>query len=187
MLDLANRRDFLMAALLFEGSLIAVAAGLGWWFGIAPGERLAWEIRGLIWGIGGTLPMVVLFVLGNRYPVGPLRRIKQFLFDALGPSLVACCWYDLFVVAAVAGIGEEMLFRGVLHPLVGLAWSNVLFGLAHFITPTYALLAGLIGSYLGWLLNASGNILAPIIAHGLYDFLAFVLVAREFRRSRPAP
>ena len=184
MFDLTNRYDFLGAAILFEGCLIGVAAGLGWWFGIDPVSRLSWEGRGVAWGLAATIPMIGFFLVANRYPLGPLRNIKQFLLETLGPSLVACRWYDLLLVAAVAGIGEELLFRGVLHPWAGPVWSNVLFGLAHFITPTYALLAGLIGGYLGWLLDQADNILAPIIAHGLYDFLAFLVVARECRKTQ---
>jgi hypothetical protein len=181
MFDLTSRYDFLSVALLFEGSLIGMAGLVGWWFGVDPLAGFAWELRGLGWGLAGTLPMLALFLLGYRYPVGPLRRIRQFLLDALGPSLIVCRWYDLLLVAAVAGLSEELLFRGVLHPLLGPLWSNVLFGLVHFITPAYALLAGLLGGYLGWMLSASGNLLAPAIAHGLYDFLAFLVVARECR------
>ena len=184
MLDLTNRYDFLAMAVLFEGSLIGIAAALGWWFDVDPLARLAWDGRGLIWGLAATVPMIGLFLAANRFPFGPLRTIKQFLHAALGPSLVACRWYDLLLVALVAGIGEELLFRGVLQPLMGKLWSNVLFGLLHFITLPYALLAGLIGGYLGWLLDQSENILAPIIAHGLYDFLAFLVVARECRKAR---
>lgn len=186
MIDLTRRHDFLGAAVLFEGSLIGVAAALGWWFEIDPLARLAWDVGGLFWGLGATLPMIGLFLAANRYPLGPLRRIKDFLHEALGPSLAVCRWYDLLLVAAVAGFGEEVLFRGVLQPLMNLFWSNVVFGLVHFITPIYALLAGVIGGYLGWLLNHSGNILAPIIAHGLYDFLAFLVVAREYRERTSA-
>lgn len=181
MIDLTRRYDFLGAAVLFEGSLIGVAGALGWWFEIDPLGQLAWDVGGLLSGLAATLPMIGLFLAANRYPLGPLRRIKEFLHEALGPSLAACRWYDLLLVAAVAGFGEEVLFRGVLQPLINLFWSNVVFGLVHFITPVYALLAGVIGAYLGWLLNHSGNILAPVIAHGLYDFLAFLVVAREYR------
>jgi membrane protease YdiL (CAAX protease family) len=127
--------------------------------------------------------MIALFLAGSRFPVGPLRTIKELLLELLGPSLAACRWYDLLLVATVAGFSEELLFRGVLQPLLGLIWSNVLFGLAHAVTVSYAVLAGLIGGYLGWMLSASGNLLAPIIAHALYDFLAFLAVAREWRQS----
>jgi membrane protease YdiL (CAAX protease family) len=184
MFDLTNRYEFLTAAVLFEGSLIGIAAALGWWFEIDPLARLVWEYRGVTWGLAATVPMIGLFLVANRFPVGPLKAIKQFLHDSLGPSLVACRWYDLLLVAIVAGIGEELLFRGVFQPLMGKLWSNVIFGLLHFITAWYALLAALIGAYLGWLLDQSENVLAPIVTHGLYDFLAFLVVAREYRRSR---
>jgi membrane protease YdiL (CAAX protease family) len=184
MFDLTKRYDFLSVAVLFEGSLVGIAAALGWWFGVDPLAHLAWDVRGIFWGLAATIPMIGLFLAANRFPIGPLRTIKHFLHEALGPSLVACRWYDLLLVAAVAGIGEELLFRGVLQPLVGILWSNVLFGLLHFITLSYALLAGLIGGYLGWLLNESENILAPIITHGMYDFLAFLVVARDCRKAR---
>lgn len=186
MVDLTRRYDFLGAAVLFEGSLIGVAGALGWWFEIDPLGQLAWDVGGLLWGLAATLPMIGLFLAANRYPLGPLRRIKELLHEALGPSLATCRWYDLLLIAAVAGFGEEVLFRGVLQPLMNLFWSNVVFGLVHFITPAYALLAGAIGAYLGWLLNESGNILAPVIAHGLYDFLAFLVVAREYRETAAA-
>ncbi len=181
MFDLTNRYEFLTLAVLFEGGLIGIASALGWWFGVDPLAHFAWSASGLYWGLVATVPMFGLFLVTNRFPIGPLRGIKQFLHDALGPSLVACRWYDLLLLAAVAGMGEELLFRGVLQPLLGNFWSNVIFGLAHLITLPYAILAGLIGGYLGWLLDQSDNILAPIITHGLYDFLAFLVVARECR------
>lgn len=182
--DLTNRRHFVPLAFAFEGSLAAIAFGLGWCFGVKPAARITFETQGLLWGAAGTIPMIILFAVANRYPVGPLRKIKQFLLEALGPSLVACTWYDLLFLATVAGIGEELLFRGVLQPVCGLFWSNVLFGLAHFITPAYALFAGAVGGYLGGLLEGANNLLAPIVAHALYDFLAFLIVARECR-ARP--
>lgn len=185
MLDLTSRRDFLALALLFEGSLAGLAAGLGWWFQIDPLAQLNWDVRAAGWGLAAAVPMFCLFLLGDRFPVGPLRVIKQFLHEMLGPSLAACRWYDLLSVALVAGAGEELLFRGVLQPLTGLVWSNILFGLAHSITPLYAVLAGLIGLYLGWVFETSGSLLAPILAHGLYDFFAFLVVARACRSNCP--
>jgi membrane protease YdiL (CAAX protease family) len=48
----------------------------------------------------------------------------------------------------------------------------VLFGLLHLVTPTYAVLAALMGGYLGWLYVRTGNLLVAIIVHALYDFFA---------------
>ena len=48
----------------------------------------------------------------------------------------------------------------------------------NLITPTYGVLAALIGVYLGWVWLASGNLLAPVVAHALYDFVALVVLVR---------
>ena len=62
--------------------------------------------------------------------------------------------------------------------LVGLAVAASLFGAAHWITAEYAALAGLIGLYLGAVWLWSGNLLAPMAAHALYDFLVLVYLTR---------
>jgi membrane protease YdiL (CAAX protease family) len=105
------------------------------------------------------------------------------------PLLETCSLFDLALISLVAGVGEEALFRGVIQ--MGLAnslgpWGAIvvtamLFGLVHFITPTYAVLAGLIGVYFGWLMTASENLLLPIVVHVLYDFLALTYVVREYK------
>lgn len=182
MFDPTNRHDFLRIATLFEGSLIVAAAGLGVWFGIHPMERLTLTAAGFIRGCVATLPMFALFAVTYRWPMGPLRRIKQTLLETLGPSLAVCRWHELMLLAAVAGISEELLFRGVLQIRLGLFGSNLLFGIAHSVSPMYVVLAGGMGLYLGWLFQATGNLLAPIVAHALYDFLAFLVVARDCRR-----
>ena len=100
------------------------------------------------------------------------------------------------MIATLAGLGEEMLFRGVVqgaiaHRLDGEAgmWiallvAGVLFGLGHCITVTYALLAGLIGIYLGAIWRLTDNLLVPIIAHAAYDFAALVYLVR-IRKGKP--
>ena len=89
---------------------------------------------------------------------------------------------DLALISALAGLGEELLFRGVLQTVlagaVGLglavALTSIVFGLAHFISFTYAAYATVVGVYLGVLLIVFGNLLVPVVAHAAYDFLALV-------------
>lgn len=186
-----NRNNFINIAFWFEGSLIGVAWFIGWLVGINPIADLSVGSISLFWGIVGTIPLFLLFLLFYQYPVGPLYSIKKSLLDILGPFLSTCKWYDLVILAIVAGISEEVLFRGVLQPWLeedfglfgGVILSNVIFGLLHWITPMYALLAGLIGIYLAYMMDITGarNLLTPIIIHGLYDYLAFVVVAVAYR------
>ncbi len=127
--------------------------------------------------------MVVGLVVMDRYPWGPLRDLDRIMREGVLPLFRDCSLGELLLVSVLAGLGEEMLFRGVVQvgferllgsPWIALAAASVLFGLAHPITMTYAVLAGLIGVYFGWLLMATGNLLAPITTHAAYDFVALV-------------
>ena len=98
---------------------------------------------------------------------------------------------DLLGISLLAGLGEEILFRGVsqeaftgwFNVWVGVLMASVLFGLMHSITFTYVLLATLMGAYLGcvWLW-ADHNLLVIVLTHALYDFLVLLWLLRG-----PAP
>ena len=62
---------------------------------------------------------------------------------------------------------------------MALSVASVLFGLGHLITPVYAVLAAVIGFYLGALFLATDNLLIAIVAHGLYDFVALLYLIRR--------
>ncbi|MGN6393189.1 MAG: lysostaphin resistance A-like protein [Gemmatimonadales bacterium] len=102
----------------------------------------------------------------------------------LGPWLAGATSGELLLVAVCAGVGEEALFRGVVQAaLLGRvpSWAAVgltalLFGLAHALTATYAVLATLMGAYLGGLQLACDNLLVPILTHALYDLVALHLL-----------
>jgi len=80
-------------------------------------------------------------------------------------------------LGAAAGIGEEMLFRGVLQEALATRFgdslavisSSIIFGLLHAVTPLYAALASLASFFFGFLYLQSSNLAVPIICHGLYD------------------
>ncbi len=150
--------------------------------------RLAWEAESVAAGLAATVPPA-LFALyavsksGLRWRL--LKRthdqIKEFMGGAIkGSSLPA-----LSALALAAGIGEEILFRGTLVPLWGWVAANLLFAAAHAINPALFSVALLLGFYLTWLHQATGNLLAPILVHWLYDTLALYLYRRRFRRLRP--
>ncbi len=185
-------------AMLFEGGLVVLASGLvgvlAWW----PG----WHLWQSIWPTWRALPAAVLsgvlatipLVGGYLVLVGltwrPLVRLRRETVRVAHLLLGDASTWELAVVSVLAGVGEEMLFRGVIQPvavclttpLVGLIAASLLFGLAHCLTWLYFSFAALIGFYLGALALLCGEIVTPAVAHGLYDFVVLVHVLKLGRR-----
>lgn len=200
-----DRSQFLNMAAMFEGALVVIAMILGWLTGVDPFASLTWSWSAVGWGLICVLPMLVTFFTMYLIPWSPIRRIREFLLDTLGPLLDQCRWFDLILLALLAGVTEEVLFRGALQPIFEKAFvsfnmpvspggssivcANILFGLAHFITPLYGILAALMGGFLSGVqqLAPQQNLLAPIVTHAAYDWIAFLIVVREYRnRDRSA-
>ncbi len=177
-----SRHQFLWLATAFEGSLVLIAYFLGHWLLIDPLGHFHLNLNAIILGLIGCLPLYGLFVLSYRLEVA--RDIRNFLIEKLGGLLAGCTGFELLYLGLLAGVTEEILFRGLLQPwleqdwgwLGGLIFSNMIFALLHWITPLYALLAGICGVYLGLTLDIGPerNLLTPILVHALYDFLAFM-------------
>ena len=193
--------SFAVTAALFEGSLAVLAVCIGWALDRPPMATFQLNSIDLGWGIVATLPPLGFFWLCMKAPWRPFAKIMQALDESLIPLFCQCRMLDLAVIALLAGLGEEMLFRGIVQGWVadkvggpygigiGLALSAVIFGLLHSITPTYAILAGCIGLYLGAIWLVTDNLLVPITSHALYDFLAllyFVQVRKPKTLSKPA-
>lgn len=185
--------DFFKSACYFEASLILVAVFLGWVAGIDPFENIYFSETAIVFGLIGTAPLFLMFLALEKVQGESVVNIRKLLLNTLGPGLHRYHWTDLLILAAIAGVSEELLFRGVIQPWIETSWgitaglilSNIVFGLVHAVTPLYAVLAALVGIYLGLSLDYGGerNLLTPIIIHGFYDFLAFVALMRAYRAS----
>lgn len=185
--------NFFKTACYFESALIIVAIILGEIAEINPFENIHFSETAVFYGILGTLPLYLMY-MGMEYINTPsVRKIRQVLIETIGSSLHKRNWADLFVLAAIAGISEEILFRGVIQPWMENSWgmatglilSSILFGLIHAVTPLYAILATIISLYLGLSLDYGGerNLLTPIVIHGFYDFLAFIAIIKTYRAT----
>jgi membrane protease YdiL (CAAX protease family) len=169
---------------LFEAGLAPLALALGWALGQPPLAAFAWDAGAALDGLVAAGPMLVVLAASVRWPVGPLRRIKDFFDRELAPALRGCGWPDLALISVAAGVGEEMLFRGVIQgalaralgPVAGVAGAAALFGLLHPVSTAYVALAAALGAYLGAVWLATGNLLTAIVAHAVYDFIALVVL-----------
>lgn len=187
-----DRTSFLNLAGVMQGGLIVLALLLAAAAGLAPLDAIGWNWTDTGIGLAAVLPLLLAFFA--------LRNLRDIVVDVVGKPLSRCTWYDLILLAAVAGFSEELLFRGVLqpwigrlHPWAGILAANLIFGLMHAVTPTYAIVATIFGFYLSWLFAEPGdsNLLRPMVTHAAYDYIAFLLVVRDYRQkgagnSKPA-
>ncbi|KAK4753614.1 hypothetical protein SAY87_001718 [Trapa incisa] len=99
---------------------------------------------------------------------------------------------DYPVVAFLPGVGEELLFRGALIPVIGLNWTSVLvvaslFGVLHLGSGrnySFAVWATFVGFMYGWATIASGSVVAPMAAHALNNLVGGVLWRYDSSSSR---
>jgi hypothetical protein len=196
-------RNITKIALVVEGGLAVAAAIVAWVLGrlselVARLAAPSWDA--LVWdasiGVAATAPLLVVMLVIDRCPVAPLQRLVRAVDDLLVPLFSQTTVLQMAAISLTAGVGEEMFFRGLLQAAIsdwsggswgvwiGLLAASVIFGACHWITPTYAVLATGIGVYLGWLFLATDHLVAPIVAHALYDFVALVYLVRT-RSSRP--
>ena len=182
-----NRRKLLLTAILFEGGLGFIALVVGWWVGTAAFGRFYLNWKALFYGAVATAPMLaaLAWCIRAAWPQSLVRMNRQ-LREIVETMFANCTVLDLAVISALAGVCEEALFRGVvqtaLTPSLGVWYAigvaSVLFGLAHYVSLSYAVMAAVVGAYLGFLLVIFGNLLVPVLAHALYDFLALLYLTR---------
>ena len=117
--------------------------------------------------------LVVITGLALGLFLALLRRLRYRLLDIL-------------IISTLAGVGEEILFRGACQPAFGPIIASLAFGLCHVGSRGTIVLgawAALVGGFFAWLTWATAGLLAPILAHALYDALALSYI----RWGQPAP
>ncbi len=200
--DPNTTNSFVVTAFFFEATLGVVALAGGWIVGVDPlatipitAGSLGDHILAMTWGIAATVPLLAGLCLIHRVQIRAVTRIRHLVDERIVPLFQPLSLFDLAAVSFAAGFGEEVLFRGLLQTgiaqwwgdangiVVGVVMASVLFGLCHWITPTYAAIATFAGAYFGLLFLLTGNLLTPLVAHALYDFLALVYLIRRTDRD----
>ena len=179
--------SFFWLAVLVEGGLAVVTILADVLFlGLHLGKYL-WCDGETLWQITwGLMPLLAGYWLLQVLPFAPLKRIDRIVRELVLQHMGHLKLWQLAVIAALAGIGEELFFRGLiqlgLSSALGLeVWlailiASLIFGLAHAVTFTYFLLAFAISVYLGFLFDFTGNLFVPIVIHALYDFFVFLYI-----------
>jgi membrane protease YdiL (CAAX protease family) len=176
---LRDREMLAMLALFFISSLIALAvavAPMGWRALPALGFRPAgfWPI--VLGAVGALIVSVAVSQLGIE-PEG----VKQAMDVARTPALFVA---SLAVMALLAPLVEEVVFRGLLYGWVAGRWgvtaawfvSSILFAAAH-VEPAHALLVLPLGLWFGWLRQRTDSLWPSLVAHMANNGLAVVAAA----------
>ncbi|MCX7699227.1 MAG: CPBP family intramembrane metalloprotease [Candidatus Goldbacteria bacterium] len=87
--------------------------------------------------------------------------------------------FDIFIISLLAGVCEEILFRGVLQPMLGIWITSFIFILLHgYFNPfnwhmsVFGILMFCLSMIIG-LIYIKYGLVAAIIFHIVYDFIAF--------------
>ncbi len=179
---------FLAIGMCLELGLLLLAALLGWFTqGAAFPFSFGFEAHALVFGVAATVPPVLFVVFATSktgLSLAPLRGIYDFLKEILASPLRGMGLSGILLLSLGAGLGEEVLFRGVMTPWIGPVATSLAFGLCHAVSLPFFLFATAMGFYLSAVYAYSGNLLAPILVHALYDAVALRLYQKRFLGDR---
>ncbi len=148
------------------------------WLYFDPAElmpvRLSW-VDGLI---GAGLGLAITLASGVMYRLWPAYRQSADTYLAM--VLQPLHWPDLIWLGLLPGLSEELLFRGVMLPAIGMnglgiAVSAASFGVLHLSSLqqwTYVVWATAIGLVLATGAVLTGNLLVPIVAHTVTNLVS---------------
>lgn len=173
------------SALLFQGGIGVVGLALVLLFSIPlQFHGLSW-FQALLWGClgaAGTYGLLLLLTLiPGLFPDNMGRQMADLHDFASGFS-----WPVLLALSALAGAGEELLFRGAIQGWVsgvagvvtGVVVSSLLFGLVHWVSFTYFLVTAGLGLVFGSAYALTDSLLLVMVWHGVYDVIALYCLLR---------
>lgn len=189
-------------AIKSEGRVFWTTCALGWLMtpfalilaqiaGVNLASLVHMDVASAVIGLAATGPLALMlcWFMGSRWePIDKFRASQLELFREIGFRLTPM---RSLMLALAAGVGEEMLFRGVLQTYADRHWTlalaivapNILFGALHARSRIYALAAAAVGVYLGVLFWLTGNLIAPIVTHAAYDFVALEWARRVLNEA----
>lgn len=158
--------------------------GLALWVadstGLTPFANSAFSLEAALLGAIVALVMIVL-VFGSRVLMPRIWQVlEERAIRLFAEAPFTLSWLLVVLLSLVAGIFEEIVFRGVLQgwletrlPIwAAIAAQAALFAALHPISKAYFVYVLLIGIALGWVYAVSGNLFVVIVAHVLYDIYA---------------
>lgn len=199
--DVANVNS-VWTAVLVEGLLVGLAIGFSFLGLFDHGQYLSEMSKALLvswkgasWllaGVASSIPLIVChWIIEKTQPAfyQPMRRLVENFFY---PMFARSSWVELLIVSLVAGFGEELFFRwclqgGISSMLasslapwavgsISILAAGVAFGLCHFVSNTYFIMATVAGIYFGVVMVVFDSWVVAAVAHALFDLYALIKI-----------
>ncbi|MEC4814163.1 MAG: CPBP family intramembrane glutamic endopeptidase [Scytonema sp. PMC 1069.18] len=138
-----------------------------------------WNEMELLLGVILALCITVLSSLAYRLWSAYRRSANFYLEMVLKPLTLS----DILWLGLLPGLSEELLFRGVMLPAFGfnhaaVILSSICFGVLHLSGShqwPYVIWATIVGLFLGYSALLSGNLLVPIVAHIVTNWISSLI------------
>jgi len=135
--------------------------------------------------VGGVVLSVITWLMGKW------KYLEDVNFDfTIRLGIFNFSMQEILFLSICAGVGEEIVFRGMIQPWLGIlttsfmfialhgymsysSWPKVIFGL---ILLSVGIILGILGEYVG--------LLSAIVAHTLYDIVAFKRIQAEYEELK---
>lgn len=172
-------RPQLLVAMGVTAIILLVIAKLWLQFGEVSLLNIKWTNLALPIGIAIGLGITAASSLIYRIWPSYRKSADMYLTLVLKPLL----WPDIIWLGLLPGLSEELLFRGVMLPALGLnisglIVSSICFGVLHLSGLQqwpYAIWATVVGLVLGYSALATGNLLVPIVAHVVTNLISSLI------------
>jgi uncharacterized protein len=140
---------------------------------------IQFNLQAWLWSLG--LAGGITATSGIIYRLWPAYRRSADMYLEL--VIKPLMWTDLIWLGLLPGLSEELLFRGVMLPALGLnlaavALSSLLFGVLHLSGAgqwPYVVWASIVGFALGYCALITGNLLVPVVAHIITNLVSGLL------------
>ncbi|MBL3558928.1 MULTISPECIES: CPBP family intramembrane glutamic endopeptidase [Marinobacter] len=174
-----------LAALLFQGGigvvglLLILVFGIPVFYdGVSPGIAV-------FWGVAGSVATYAVIMMLTRLP-GLLRESLESQLGQLHRFACDYSWTVLIALSVFAGVGEELLFRGAIQgwltqhvpDATAIVLASLVFGLVHYLSFTYFVLATGLGLVLGAVYALTDSLVLVMVWHAVYDMIALYCLRR---------
>jgi hypothetical protein len=180
--------SYAMLALVATAIALALRDGLPW---VYPEPWLSAPLAvSLTLSAALGLALATVAIAATRVTVTRFEWARR-LHEELRPVARDFSASQILLVAGLSSLGEELLFRGLLTPWIGVVPGAILFGLAHQMKGpsrwVWVAWATVVGLGLGAIFALTGSLVGPLVAHAVVNAVNLAYLRDHDPSAPPRP